>query len=258
MDAVLIAGGIPKPGDPLYEYTKGMNKSLLDICGKPMIQWVLAALDGAQRVDRIMIVGLEPDTRVKSKKIAEYLPNQGDLLSNIKAGILRLLQLNPTADLALIVSSDIPAITPEMVNWLVDSAEATVHDVYYNVITREVMEARFPASNRSYVHLKGIELCGGDMNVLRTTIVAEEEQLYSRIIEARKSAFKQASLIGFDNLFLYLLRVIDLEGAVKRVSKRLKLKGRAIICPYAEIGMDVDKPHQLKILQETLENRNWA
>jgi len=258
MDAVLIAGGIPKPGDPLYEYTKGMNKSLLDICGKPMIQWVLDALDYAQRVDRIMIVGLEPDSRVKAKKITEYLPNQGDLLNNIKAGILKLLEINPAAELALIVSSDIPAISPEMVNWLVDSAEATEHDVYYNVITREVMEARFPASNRSYVRLKGIEVCGGDMNVLRTTIVAEEEQLYSRIIEARKSAFKQASLIGFDNLFLYLLRVMDLEGAVKRVSKRLKLKGRAIICPYAEIGMDVDKPHQLKILQETLENRNWA
>lgn len=256
MDAVLIAGGIPNPGEPLYEYTLGTNKSLLDICGKPMIQWVLDALEAAERVERIMIVGLEPAPGVKAEKIAEHLPNRGDLLQNIKAGILRLLELNPTAELALIVSSDIPAITPEMVNWLVDTAEATEHDVYYNVITRQVMESRFPASNRSYVHLKGIEVCGGDMNVLRTTVVAEEEQLYSRIIEARKSAFKQASLIGFDNLFLYLLRVMDLEGAVRRVSKRLKLKGRAIVCPYAEIGMDVDKPHQLKILQEDLQTRN--
>jgi NDP-sugar pyrophosphorylase family protein len=44
MDAIVIAGGIPEPGDPLYEYTQGQPKALLDIAGKPMVQWVLDAL----------------------------------------------------------------------------------------------------------------------------------------------------------------------------------------------------------------------
>jgi GTP:adenosylcobinamide-phosphate guanylyltransferase len=254
MDAVLIAGGIPKPEDPLYEFTGGVNKALLDICGKPMIQWVLDALETAEKAGKLVIVGLERDSGLITSKVAEYLESQGDLLENVKAGILKILDINPAAERALIVSTDIPAITSDMVDWLVDEAESSTHDVYYNVITRQVMETRYPSSNRSYVKLKGLELCGGDMNVLNTRIVTGDEKLYGRIVEARKSAFKQASLIGFDNLLLYLLRAIDLEGAVRRVSKRLNLKGRAIVCPYAEIGMDVDKPHQLEILRADLSN----
>jgi hypothetical protein len=36
------------------------------------------------------------------------------------------------------------------------------------------------------------------------------------------------------------------------VSKRLGLRGRAVVCPYAEIGMDVDKPFQLEIMRADL------
>jgi hypothetical protein len=49
--------------------------------------------------------------------------------------------------------------------------------------------------------------------------------------------------------------MITLEGAVKKVTKRLNLKGRAILSPFAEIGMDVDKPHQLEIMRADLANR---
>ena len=76
-----------------------------------------------------------------------------------------------------------------------------------------------------------------------------------RVVAARKNALKQALLIGIDNLILLLLRAIDLEGALQRVSKRLNIKGRAIQCPYAEIGMDVDKPHQLQIVRADLERK---
>ena len=29
MDAIVTAGGIPQPGEPLYEYTQGKSKALL-------------------------------------------------------------------------------------------------------------------------------------------------------------------------------------------------------------------------------------
>ncbi len=36
---------------------------------------------------------------------------------------------------------------------------------------------------------------------------------------------------------------------------RLNITGRAIVCPYAEVGMDVDKPHQLEIMRADLKKR---
>jgi hypothetical protein len=171
---------------------------------------------------------------------------------------MELLKINPNASHALISSSDIPAITAESVNWVVQETQKTDLDLYYNVITRQVMEKRFPKSKRSYTRLKDVELCGGDMNVIRTSKVTEDDELYRKIMDARKNAFKQASLIGIDTLLLLLLRRCDLESAVKRVESKLNLTGQAILCPYAEVGMDVDKPHQLEILRTDLSKRSAA
>jgi hypothetical protein len=160
--------------------------------------------------------------------------------------------LNPEAHHVLTVSSDIPGITGEMIDWTVNTCAETDHDLYYNVITRQVMEARYPNSRRSYIRLKDMEVCGGDLNAIRAKTVTANEALWARIIDARKNVFKQAALVGFDTLVLLLLRQMDIERGVKKVRKKLDISGRVLFCPYAEIGMDIDKPHQLEILRADL------
>lgn len=248
MDAIVTAGGIPQPEEPLYPYTQGSSKALLDIAGKPMIQWVLDALCEAETIEHIVIVGLPEDSDLQCKKIGGYLPNQGGMLNNIKAGIKKAYEINPDVGHVLLVSSDIPTITAETVNWVVNTAMQTDDDAYYNVIKRQVMEARFPNSKRTYTRFKDMDICGGDMNVIRAALTADEG-LWEKIIAARKSPVKQASLLGFNTLILFLLRRLTLDGAVKRVAKRVGLTGKALVCPYAEVGMDVDKPNQLELVR---------
>jgi hypothetical protein len=101
-----------------------------------------------------------------------------------------------------------------------------------------------------------MEVCGGDMNVVRAKTVTANEDLWEKIIASRKNVFKQAALLGYDNLFLLLLRQITIDNAVKRVTKRMDISGRVIICPYAEVGMDVDKPHQLEMVRADLAKRS--
>lgn len=255
MYAVVTAGGIPQPGEPLFEMTQGNCKALLEIAGKPMIQWVLDALSGSRMVEGVIVAGLTPESGVTCLKPLYFLPNQGELLQNIYAGIHQTLELEPGAHHILAVSSDIPAITPEMIDWEVNTALETDHDVYYGVIPKPVMEARYPGSRRSFVKLRDIEVCGADMNIIRTMTVTTNDELWNRIIAARKSALKQAALIGFDTLFLMLFHLISLRQAEQLASKRLGLKGRVLVSPYAEIGMDIDKPHQLEIVRADLARR---
>lgn len=255
MDAIITAGGIPQPGEPLYEYTQGQCKALLDIGGKPMIQWVLDAVCGSRFVENLVIIGLPPDSPIVCDKVGAFIPNQGGMLQNIKAGVEKVLELNPNAKHVLAVSSDIPGITSTMVDWVINKALETDDDLYYNVITKETMEARYPNSNRSYIKLKGAQVCGGDMNIIRATTVTGNEELWEKIIAARKNAFKQASLLGYDTLILLLLRMISLENGVKMASRRLKIKGRVLVCPFAEVGMDVDKPHQLELMRADFAQR---
>ena len=255
MDAIVTAGGIPQPGEPLYEYTRGSSKALLDICGKPMVQWVLDALDASCKVDHVIVIGLQAEDGISCSKAAAYLPNQGGMLQNIRAGMSKMLEINPDSGHLLVVSSDIPGISAEMVDWLVEEVEKTDLDVYYTVITRQTMEKRYPESKRSFYKLRGLEICGGDMNAVRTRMGTEQDATMERIIASRKNAFKQAAMVGFDILFLLLFRLISLEKGVELVTRRLNISGRAVLCPYAEVGMDVDKPHQLEMMRSDLASR---
>jgi NDP-sugar pyrophosphorylase family protein len=256
MNAIVTAGGIPQPGEPLYEVTQGGPKALLDVAGKPMVQWVLDALSGAVNIERVVLVSLPDDSGLTCTKLVAYVPNQGGMLQNIRAGIEKVLEVDPQAKHVLAVSSDIPAVTPEMVDWMVKTTMETDHDIYYSVIRKEVMDERYPGSKRSFTHLKDFDICGGDMNVVRAKTVAANEELWEKIIASRKNVFKQAALLGYDNLFLLLSRQITIDNAVKRVTKRMDITGRVIICPYAEVGMDVDKPHQLEMVRADLAKRS--
>lgn len=252
MDAIVTAGGIPRPEDPLYSYSHGDSKALIDVAGKPMIQWVLDALGDAKQVDNVIIVGLSSKSGVTCKKPLYYVSNQGRMLANIVAGVNKALELNKRSKYVLIVSSDIPAIKSEMVDWLVNTCMETKDDVYYGVCPQEVMEARFPDSKRTYTHLKDMDVCGADMSITHVRMATEHLDMWESLIGSRKSPLKQASLIGFGTLFALFTRRLTLEDAVRRVGDRIGIKGRAIVWPHAEPCMDVDKPSQLELLREDL------
>jgi len=140
---------------------------------------------------------------------------------------------------------------------VVETALETDEDIYYNVIERETMEKRFPGSKRTWTKLKDMEICGGDMNVARSKLVLDESEssLWEKISNTRKSPLKQAALIGFGTALRLLFGQLTLEQAEESIMERLDITGRAIVCPYAEVGMDVDKPNQLEIIRKDFKKR---
>jgi len=256
MDAIVTAGGIPLPEEPLYPATHGQPKALVDVAGKPMVQWVLDALTESQVIDNVILVGLTEKSGLACGKKMYFVPNQGKMVENLRAGASKAMEIDPKAEYVLVVSSDIPSITGEMVDWVVNSAMETKLDVYYNIIQREAMEKRFPGSKRTWTRFKDIEICGGDMNVGRAKLIlSEQDNLWEKITDARKNPLKQAALIGFGTAFRLLTGRLTLASAEVDIMKRLNITGKAIVCPYAEVGMDIDKPHQLEMLRADLKKR---
>lgn len=249
MDAIVTAGGIPQPQDPLYTYSNGDSKALIDIAGKPMVQWVLDALSEAKNVDNVIVIGLSPKNGLTCKKPMHFISNQGRMLSNIVAGVNKSLELDKKTKYVLIVSSDIPALKAEHVDWLVETCMQTKDDLYYGVCPRDVMETRYPDSRRTYTKLKDIQLCGADINLTHVRMATEHLEMWESLIGSRKSPLKQASMIGLDTFFQVLTRSITLEELVEKVCGRIGIKGRAIKWEHAEPCMDVDKPHQLELMR---------
>jgi hypothetical protein len=225
-----------------------------------MAQWVLDALEASERVRRIVVVGLPPadQPRLRGAKVSAYVPNQGSLLGNVEAGVKRVLELEPDAAKAMLVSSDIPCITPAMVDWMLDTCLATDHEVYYGLISHADMERRFPGSKRSYFTLKEGRFCGSDMLIVSTALVGHYHPGWHDIVGARKNILKQASLVGFDTLLLTVLRQMSIPEAERRAQSQLRIRGRILRSPYPETGMDVDKPNQYELVKRDLEARAGA
>jgi molybdopterin-guanine dinucleotide biosynthesis protein A len=256
LDAVVLAGGVPQPGEPLYPVTQGQAKALLPIGGVPMLQWVLDALSGAECVRRVVVIGLPPDAGpLECRKTLGSLPNQGSMIANAEAGVQWVLGQDTAARHALFVSADIPALTPEIVDWVVRTAQETDDEVYYSLVPAADMERRFPGSNRTFFKLKDGRFTGSDINVFATGLIGHFHPAWRALVEARKNILKQASLIGLDTLLLMALGQLSIADAERRAEKRLGVRGRAMICHYAEAGMDVDKPHQYEIVKRDLEAR---
>ncbi len=256
MDAIVTAGGIPLEDQHLYEITRGGYKVLIDINGKPMIQWVLDALSEAKKIDRVIITGLPPDTPLNYKRKLTIIKNQGDLFDNIRAGSVELLKQNPNCRQAIMVSGDVPGVQGHMLDWMVENVEKDDLDFYYTVVEKSVVERTFPGAKRTYTRLKDVEVCGGDVIGFRPSFLVNLNTRFHKLIEARKSVIKQASMLGFDTLILMFLHLISLKQAEQRVASRLHVTGRVFLSPFAEVGMDVDKTFQLELVKEYLTKRS--
>ncbi|HLF25496.1 MAG TPA: nucleotidyltransferase family protein [Anaerolineae bacterium] len=253
MDAIVIAGHTPGKTDALLTYAGVENKALIPIAGKPMIKWVTDALVGSGYVERLILVGFDNTGGIDfGPKPVVCVPDQGRLLKNVWAGARRALQDTTRRDRMLICACDIPLITTAIVDDHVATMLETQHDLYYTLIDRATMLTRFPTSRRSYTHLRDGAFCGGDLNMAGARAIETNQQLWDDLLEARKSALRQAQRVGFWTLFQLATRTLSIEAGERRAEKILGIQCRVVRSPHAEIGMDVDKPFQLDIVRAEL------
>jgi CTP:molybdopterin cytidylyltransferase MocA len=251
MDAIVLAGG-KSLDDPLAELTKGELKSMLKIAGKPMVQWVLDAISGSKLIDTVVMIGIEDASSLSCSKPMLPMPDAGSLIENIQQASSKLAALHPQETHVVSFSADIPAITADIIDHLVSIYQKGEYDVYYGVVNRQVMEKKYPASKRTYIKFKNEEVCGGDLNAFSKKAALAPNALWKHLIRTRKNPLKQAAIIGLDSLILMQMGMINLDEMANRVCRRLGITGKAVRVPFAEVGMDVDKPFQYEIVQTDL------
>lgn len=230
----------------------GTRKALLEIDGRPMVQWVVSALRRSPRVGRIAIVGMGPEDGIDFGPNVIYAPNQSRQFDNALAGVHALQEVEPGLDYMLVCSGDIPTLKPETVDWFVGASEAMKVDFVYSIVRKEVMEGQFPGAARSYVWMREGQFCGGDLFLVRADVASRNEELVRKLMERRKSAFQQIRLAGFGNVIKFVLRRLTIPDAEAVATRLLGCQARTLDSPYADLGMDVDKPHQLEMVRRVL------
>lgn len=255
MDCVVTAGGLPTPDDPLFPYTEGASKALLEMNGRTMLERVVDALQTAVSVDEVVVVGLGRDMGMTFLQPVHHLPDQGSMIGNVIAGINWVRQHRPEAgsdQMVLVSSADIPTISGDIVDKFVAGCEPFDRSIYYNFVDEPTMERRFPGSNRTFVKLRDVSIAGGDLLLARADLADSNRELWEALTNARKHAWQLARIVGLPFLIKFLLRRVSLQDVEDTAARVIGRPVRTVLSPYAELAMDADKPHQVDLLRAAL------
>ncbi|MBI5231210.1 MAG: nucleotidyltransferase family protein [Coriobacteriales bacterium] len=251
VDAVVLGGGDGEaivPGVPF--------KGMVEVAGKPMLQWVVEAMSQAESVVQTALV---VPTRAG---VGEWAKRDGRLpvlsdasfIDNALAGVHALSGERPL----IIATGDIPAITPEAIDDFVAQAMAKRVDLAYPLVRKEDMLSQFPGSERTFVPIDGGPITGGNIIFARPELIEANAVLAQKLFETRKSVVQWAMIIGpmfVARLVAGNLKPVDVE---KKMAKITGGSCAAIYTDYASIGADIDKPWDLPIAAAALQAREMA
>lgn len=255
LDAVVTAGYDPQRPDPLATAVGAPQKALIDVAGRPLVWWTVDALRRSPSIGRIVVVGIDPSLQVDLGPGVACLPNLPDHLENVLHGINYLLSHQPDMEYGIIASGDVPLLRPETVTWFISACLADRYDLYYSIVQDRVMEAQFPGAGRSYVRIKEGRFCGGDLFLVKTSVFQANLPLARRLMAERKHPLRQARLFGWRTLAKVVLGRLSIAEGEQVASRLLGCRAKVVISPYADLGMDVDKPHQLEMARRLLAAR---
>lgn len=247
MDCLLLAGGTPKPGEPLYEETRGRPKALIDLGGRPMLQWVVDALSATDSIDRIVLVGIGDEIPVSSGKPLVRLPGAGSWSDNFFAGTEWLAADAAASQWAAYCAGDVPLISAEMVDRFLGRASGDRIDVHAGLVHRDVLERRFPEVRESYLRLREGPCVAADLAAFRPCEAARVRPQLEVLAPRRKSAWRQASKVGPGLLLRYLFGRLSVRDLEVRLERAFGVSARVHLVDDAEVGLDVDGPVNLAI-----------
>ncbi len=200
--------------------------------GRPMAEWVLEALKGAG-LSAVYVgenPGLSPPPRLT-------LPDRGSLLDNLEAALAYV------EGRVLVATADLPHLTPEAVRFMLERAPEAA--LVYPIVPKERVEARFPGNRRTYARLREGTFTGGNLLLLDKALFFQALPLARRAVALRKNPLALARMVGLDILVKLLLGRLSLLEVEARAKRILGVEARALITPYPEVGVDVDREEDL-------------
>ena len=247
MDVIILAGA--KNTGALHETSDSPYEASIPIWGRPLLDYVVRPLTTVKEVERLAVVGpeecLSPDLR---SSVWQIVPFGHSMVENLSRG---LTALDPRGKV-LVVTADIPLITAEAIEDFLARCRAREADIYYPVVERGPIESRFPGVKRTYATLREGTFTGGNIILLAPEIVERHLATIEQAVALRKKPLQMARLLGLFYLVKLIFGRLSIGEIEQRIEKQLHFKGAAIITPYAEIGIDVDKPSDLALVRKVL------
>ncbi|HEY3375416.1 MAG TPA: nucleotidyltransferase family protein [Candidatus Aquicultor sp.] len=242
VDAVVLAGGNAKELAPVPA------KGLVPINGRPMVNYVIDALRRCSDIGRICVVVPVEYSLNGAGEGVDLMVESGSLPDVTRAGIDHL----GATDKVLILSSDIPLITPEAITDFLARCSERKASLYYPIVKYGESEKRFPDVKRTYARVREGRFTGGNIVLVDPSFITNNMSLIDRIYELRKQPVKIAGVLGYGFLLRFILGRLSIQQIEERIGQITSTTCAGIITPYVEIGVDVDKESDLALATKAL------
>lgn len=247
-NALVLAGA--KEKGPLEIAENVDNKALIMLDNRPMIDYIVDALNSSENIDRILVVGPKNELHPYiGKKVNEILNPGNSILGNMEIG----LNFFNSADNLLLLTSDIPLITSEAIDEFLEICTKRKAYIGYPIISKENIVKKYPETERTYIKMKEGIFCGGNIVFFKPEVFFKNKKLIKKLFDNRKSTWRYVKILGLKFILKFLFKTLTLEEIEKRLTDILGYNSIAILISYPEIMIDLDKPSDLKLIRKCLE-----
>ena len=254
--AIILAG--QRPGsDPLASHFGQPFKALIDVAGQPMLAWVGASLAAGKDVRRIVILAQDsaalldhPRTRWLRDEAHVIACDCGD---SIVEAITATLRAMPGGYPFLLTTADNVLLDEAMIEQFV--ARARGADLAVALVGKGTLEAAYPGNRRTWLRFRGGAYSGANLFWLGTPAALDALAVWQRNEQQRKKARAVLGAFGPGLALMIAARLLTLDQAIERAGRRIGVKARAVVLPYAEACIDVDKPSDHEMAEAILRSR---
>lgn len=236
--AVLAAGRMPPD---LARETGAEARGLIRVGGRPIIDRLLEALDAAQLVGDVRVVCSEGSPLLEHVGPVGVASRGPAFLDSIRTGLEAL----GGPDRLLLVTGDLPFLTPAALDRFCQEALQSGACIVYPIVRKEDCERAFPDGRRLYVRLRDGSYTGGNVALVSRVFIEEQGERLAHAFAGRKNPLRLAAMLGWRIVCRLAFGRLSLGDVVARGEQLLATKLHVVHSPHPELAFDVDKPSNL-------------
>lgn len=274
--SVILAGERPG-GSPLSRAFNVSASVMVPVAGEPALSRVMQAIKDSRQAGGGIICGPSADIIESSVALKSLLENpdfkwlapaEGPAASALTA----LQQLNHFP--ALLTAGDHALLTGEIVDDFCkqclspahDQASRQVHaptgngdsryDLIIGFVPHALVKAAWPESRRTVLKFSNGRYCGSNLFAIMTPQGRQALEFWRQAEADRKHPWRIARRFGLVALFLYVLRRLSLEDALRGLSAAAGCRIGHVKVGFARAAVDVDSIEDQVLAEKILLGEN--
>ena len=246
LQVLILAGQREGVIDPLCALTGEPCKALIPILGRPMLEYVLDALQAAGLAPPFHISGCDASVDARTVQSPSAPGPAGSAAAALKSGL---------SFPVLLTTADHPLLTPQMIQEFITKAQAAGADFCVGLAEEAVIQPAYPDVKRTYMRFADKAVSGCNLFYIANKDGLAAIEFWKDAQHFRKQPLKLARKISLPLFWRYFRGKLTLGEALDYASKTLGITAAPILMSQPEAAIDVDKPADKTLVEQILSQR---